>query len=304
MIGGPGKLESRIRGLIDPRRNAKTRTGRIAACMVIFMFIGGGGLASATRFMASANAAPALTASAVETALGDLAQAPAAGRPQVLAVEITANSMPPTSAAEQAGGRLVLVFFDDQVRRAVSGLLVDSSAGALFVTAGPACIIPDGMPPAIDRAYLEIAGKPAVEARYDPHSTPELFLYRVPGVVSRYKLDAFAAVAVGDVLSAVRPNHKGEMRVSPKAAVITALHRNSQLKLYDGKVNTFRDLIQLDRKLPEGTPLMLDGQLVGITVLGTRFVERGENKSFAVTAGTIQRLIRAQFHKTERKLPR
>ncbi len=304
IIGGPGKLEHRIRGLIDPRRNANTKAGRIAACVVTFLFIAEGGLASAMRFTGSANAATAPPPSAAQTALGDLAQPPAAGRPQVLADEVKDNPMPPTSAAEQAVGRLVLVFFQDQARRAVSGLLVDSSEGALFVTAGPACIVPDGMPPAIDRAYLELSGKPAMHAGYDPHSTPELFLYHVPGVASRYKVDAFAAAAVGDVLSAVTPNHKGELRVSPKAAVITALQRTSQLKLYDGKVHTFRDLIQLDRKLPEGTPLMLDGQLVGITVLGTRFVERGENKSFAVTAATIQRLTKAQFHNTERKLPR
>jgi len=56
ILGGPGKLERRIARLIDPRRNTMTTTGRKTAFVIMFIFIGLGVLASATRFAASANA--------------------------------------------------------------------------------------------------------------------------------------------------------------------------------------------------------------------------------------------------------
>jgi RNA polymerase sigma factor (sigma-70 family) len=212
--------------------------------------------------------------------------------PSTKVAELKDISKPPATAAEKAVGRLVLVFFDDQARRAVSGLTVGAGNDTLFVTASSACVVPDGIPPAIDRAFLEMPGKPAVEATYDRHSTPELFIYRVPGVVSAFEVNAFAPVSVGDRLSVVRPNHKGELRVMPNAAVVSALNCTSQVNLNNGKVLSFRDLIEVDRKLPEGTPLMLKGQLVGITVIGTRFVRQGADVSFAVPAATIQTLCR------------
>ncbi|MFO0998758.1 MAG: hypothetical protein U0936_00325 [Planctomycetaceae bacterium] len=35
----------------------------------------------------------------------------------------------------------------------------------------------------------------------------------------------------------------------------------------------FTGLIQIDQRLPEGTPLFKDGELAGITLLGTRFMK-------------------------------
>ncbi|HJZ90560.1 MAG TPA: hypothetical protein VKE40_06775, partial [Gemmataceae bacterium] len=54
ILGGPGKLERRIAGLLDPRRNTMTATGRTAAFAVMFLFLAGATIASATRFAASA----------------------------------------------------------------------------------------------------------------------------------------------------------------------------------------------------------------------------------------------------------
>src|SRR5205807_173661 len=54
ILGGPGKLERRIAGLIDPRRNTMTATGRTAASVVMFLFLAGAAFVSATRFAASA----------------------------------------------------------------------------------------------------------------------------------------------------------------------------------------------------------------------------------------------------------
>lgn len=71
IIGGQGELERRIAGLIDPRRNTMTTTGRKAACVVMFMFIAGGAIASATRFAASASAAGTSTGTVADVASPD-----------------------------------------------------------------------------------------------------------------------------------------------------------------------------------------------------------------------------------------
>jgi beta-lactamase regulating signal transducer with metallopeptidase domain len=68
MIGGPGKLERRIAGLIDPRRNTRTTTGRKAACIVMFAFIALSAIASAARLADSASAASAPTEIAAQAA--------------------------------------------------------------------------------------------------------------------------------------------------------------------------------------------------------------------------------------------
>jgi beta-lactamase regulating signal transducer with metallopeptidase domain len=52
MIGGPGRLERRIAGLIDPERNKMTKPGRKTACVVTILFTVCCAFASATRFAA------------------------------------------------------------------------------------------------------------------------------------------------------------------------------------------------------------------------------------------------------------
>jgi beta-lactamase regulating signal transducer with metallopeptidase domain len=57
IIGGPGQLERRIAGLLDPRRNTMTRAGRKAAWVVTLVFIAGIAVASAMRFAVVAGTA-------------------------------------------------------------------------------------------------------------------------------------------------------------------------------------------------------------------------------------------------------
>jgi beta-lactamase regulating signal transducer with metallopeptidase domain len=54
IVGGQGELERRIAGLIDPKRNTTTKTGRKASFLILFLFVAVGVLLSATRFAASA----------------------------------------------------------------------------------------------------------------------------------------------------------------------------------------------------------------------------------------------------------
>jgi beta-lactamase regulating signal transducer with metallopeptidase domain len=79
MIGGPGTLERRIAGLIEPGRDTTTTTGRKAACVVILLFTALGAVASATRFADSAGAAPAPPATAARAESPTQAPQPARG---------------------------------------------------------------------------------------------------------------------------------------------------------------------------------------------------------------------------------
>jgi signal transduction histidine kinase len=55
ITGEHGELERRIVGLLNPRRNTMTTTGRKAAYIVMSLFIAGGTIESATRFVATAS---------------------------------------------------------------------------------------------------------------------------------------------------------------------------------------------------------------------------------------------------------
>ena len=83
IIGGPGQLERRIAGLLNPRRNTMTRTGRKTACVVTLAFIAGVTVASAVRFAAAAGATdgpqPDASPALVTTVLGGT-EFPAAGQ--------------------------------------------------------------------------------------------------------------------------------------------------------------------------------------------------------------------------------
>ena len=85
IIGGQGQLERRIAGLLDPRRNKTTKTGRKTACGVTLIFIAGVTISSATRFAAVAGGADGPQSGAlpalVTTVLGGT-ELPAAGQNQ------------------------------------------------------------------------------------------------------------------------------------------------------------------------------------------------------------------------------
>src|SRR5208337_2263282 len=70
------------------------------------------------------------------------------------------KSAPPATEAERAIARLVLVFFQDRSRRAIPAVLINAGSRTLVLTAGPAVVVPDGTPTAIDRSFLEFPGRP------------------------------------------------------------------------------------------------------------------------------------------------
>jgi TIGR03009 family protein len=211
---------------------------------------------------------------------------------RVVPVPSATKSNPPTTDAERAVARLVLVFFGDRSRRAVPAVLVNAGSRTLVVTTGPATEVPNGSPPAIDRAFLESPGRPPVESRYMPDSTKELFVYRAVGEITRYRPDRKVVLGVGDVLSAIIPGSSPELSVAPNAVSVVALDRqaNESLPKPQAPVLHYDRLIEVDRSLPEGTPLFKDGKLAGLVLLGSRFLGETSNKSYVVPVDRIAAL--------------
>ncbi|MBW3540422.1 MAG: protein kinase [Planctomycetes bacterium] len=199
--------------------------------------------------------------------------------------------LPPTTEAETAIARLVLVFFEDRSRRAIPAVLVDAGSQTLIVTTGPAKIVPEGTPPAVDRMFLEMPGRPPLDANYMPGSTAELSIYRTDGGLTGYRPIDQAELALGDVLSAILPGSSSELLITPSAARVVALDREAELDLPDrGLQHQFHKLVEIDRMLPEGTPLFKEGKLAGLTLLGTRFLGDKANKSYVVPVDRIAAL--------------
>lgn len=183
------------------------------------------------------------------------------------------NRQPPTSDAETAIARLVIVFFQDQARRAVPGLMIDRGTETLVLTTGPATIVPDGVPHAKDRAFLEFPGEADVEAAPLDTRTPDLFFHRAKPGLTKFQIGKPVALAIGDSLSAILLTGQKEPGVTLNAARITALDQATTFALESQKFrHEFSGLVEIDQRLPEGTPLFKNGQLAGIVLLGTRFL--------------------------------
>ncbi len=105
-----------------------------------------------------------------QDAKAEVTESPASTAPPIplLQESVTENNrQPPTYDAEKAISRLVIVFFQDQARRAVPGLMIDRGTETLVLTTGPATIVPDGVPHALDRAFLEFPGEANVRHTID-----------------------------------------------------------------------------------------------------------------------------------------
>ena len=186
--------------------------------------------------------------------------------------------------------RLVLVFFEDRSRRSLPAVLVDAGSETLVVTAAPATIVPDDTPPAVDRAFLDIPGRAPIKLRYQT-STNELNVYRAEGGLSDYRPTDQVEANVGDVLAAIVPGNSADFQPTPNAARIVALDGQADLDLSERGIQHHYDkLVEIDRRLPEGTPLFKDEQLVGLVLLGTRFLSDQVEKSYVVPVGRIAAL--------------
>jgi WD40 repeat protein len=232
-----------------------------------------------------------------EAAKTGVAPSPSVALANDTSLEIELDDRQPASTeAERAIVRLLQVFFDDRARRAIPAVMIQGTTDTLVVTAGPANIVPDGLPPAIDRAYLEIAEAPPVAAIYSPLSTEELFVYRARAGLTSYKPDVNVLLAVGDELSAVR-NGLRVFYVSPYVARVTAVDQSTEIKI-GKKTFSYRNLLEIDRSLPEGTPMFKDGKLAGLVLVGSHFLGDESGKSYLVGVDRISKLCE-QIEATE-----
>jgi hypothetical protein len=126
---------------------------------------------------------------------------------------------------------------------------------------------------------------------YDLRSTPELFVYHLAGLASPFQIKDSPPVGVGDGLSVVHSDANGQLRVLLNACTVKALSRDWELKLRNGETRYLDELLEIDRRFPEGTPLISDDRLAGIIVIGSRFGADGATTSLAVPADRIQALI-------------
>ena len=227
---------------------------------------------------------PSLTAESKSTQIGEISFSEAAAREE--------TSLP-ESEAEKAIARMVLVFSQDQARRAVPGLMIDHGAETLILTTGPATIVPDGVAHATSRTYLEFPETVDVEAEFIDTKTADVFFHRAKSGLTTFKLEKTVDLEVGDGLSAILLSGQPTLRVTPKVARISALNQATTFSLSTHKFShEFTGLIQLDQRIPEGTPLFKDGQLAGITLLGTRFMKDDVPGSYVVPTSRLFEVLR------------
>ena len=196
----------------------------------------------------------------------------------------------PRNELEKAVGRLVLVFFQDTSRRAVPCLVLNAGNGCFAFTTGPATLVPEGVPPAIERAIVELADNSHQDAPYDNRSDKALFAYELPSDFASTSLNEVATVQTGDNVYALSIDSLN--RLQSGAAHVVAVGVDRQLNLPQRTlVHEYSGLIQVDRCLPEGTPVFRDGKLVGVTLLGERFGISDAGHSWLVPASRLVELL-------------
>jgi hypothetical protein len=200
----------------------------------------------------------------------------------------------PKSDAEKSVGRLVLVFANDAARRMVPALMVKHGERTLALTVGPATIVPADTPHAIDRTFLEFYNRDDVPTEYSQEfEFPDLRAYEANESLTEFRLENPVSVELSDQLSAIINQGQADFKVTSDAGRVTALEQSTTWELPSHSVTReFRGLIQIDQRLPEGTPLFKNGELAGITLLGTRFMTEDVPGSYVVPASRIFEVLR------------
>ena len=205
---------------------------------------------------------------------------------------------------EKAISKLVLTFFQDRSRRAVPCVVLKINEEYFAVTTSPATVVPDGTPHAIDRSVVEWNDGSRVSVTYDERSTKELQLYRFadgPVIPESMRsaveimINAIPAVGadksleIGVALSALTPVGAGSL--SETRVHLSAINVSQKLTLPSHKVeHHYEGLFAVDVALPEGTPVFLDGKLMGLTLLGSRFVGEEATQSYVFPANRLWEL--------------
>jgi hypothetical protein len=196
----------------------------------------------------------------------------------------------PESDDEKAVATLELVYFRDWARGRMPAIVVGCRTATYSIAASAACVVPAGTPLAVDGAFFNVVGKPAIAAEHDHRSGITLAVHRGAGTGTSYRLKEPAVVAVGDALSAMIRDQSNDWRVRPGATTVTALDRSTVWHLNDRDIHHKVDkLFEVTGMWPEGTPLFKNGKLAGLVLLGSRFSEK-DNRSYVVPAEQVAAL--------------
>ncbi len=201
-------------------------------------------------------------------------------------------------------GKLVLVFFQDKSRRAVPCVPVRTRNESFVITMGPATVVPDGTPHAIDRCFVEWDGSAPIEVVYDDRSTEEFSLYRlvtdsqlpesvqvIPGTAPAENAELQGGfdprLEIGAPLTALTMG--AQAKFSETSVHVTAVNVMQNFRLATHNVDrNYKALFAVDAALPEGTPIFHDGELMGLTILGSRFIGEEAGRSFVVPATRLR----------------
>ena len=195
------------------------------------------------------------------------------------------RSPSPRHELEEAVGKLVLVFHNDEARRAVPCLILDAGGVSFAITSMTAQTVPEGMVPAIDRHIVECGDRFTQRAMYDDRSDKELSVTRLLKHVDTASITDVATPQVGDSVFAVYGDND-RLKTIPVQVVDVGVKK--QLVLPERKlVFDYEGLIAVDRILAEGTPVFHDEKLVGITILGERFGDPTTGRSLLIPASRV-----------------
>lgn len=153
-------------------------------------------------------------------------------------------------------------------------------------------IVPENIAHAIDRTFLEFYDREDVPTTYADFSTPDLALHIAMEELTSFQLENPVALKTDDRLSAILMHGQADFEVTADAARITAVDQRTTWQLPSHNLNReFTGLFQIDKRLPEGTPLFKNGELAGITLLGTRFMKDDFPGSYVVPASRIVEVL-------------
>lgn len=186
--------------------------------------------------------------------------------------------------------KLTLVYFQDQDRRTIPAVMLGHDLETHIVTSGLAGFGLDHIPAAVDRTFLVDAKGKSVDVEYHSGSRPGTFVYRaLPGLVSANRKEP-ALLAVGDPVTAISIDAKGDFSGTLNAATVTALNTTAVINHRRLGERQYSGLIELNAPLLEGTLILKQGTLVGIVEVSTRFLGPESQKCYAVPFNSMQAL--------------
>ncbi|MDP1797938.1 MAG: M56 family metallopeptidase [Planctomycetaceae bacterium] len=186
--------------------------------------------------------------------------------------------------------KLTLVYFQDQDRRTIPAVMLGYDLETHIVTSGLAGFGLDHVPAAVDRTFLVDAKGKSVDVEYHSGSRPGTFVYcALPGLVSANRKEP-ALLAVGDPVTAISIDAKGDFSGTLNAATVTALNTTAVINHRRLGERQYSGLIELNAPLLEGTLILKQGTLVGIVEVSTRFLGPESQKCYAVPFNSMQAL--------------